>query len=223
MIPMPYLDFISSIHKATKRNYLQRVLEHDKAECAAISKRFGFEYFDGDRRYGYGGFKYDGRWRPFAEKLIKHYGLQPGNRVLDIGCAKGFLVHDFRAALPGLEAFGLDISEYAIANAMEDVKPYVRVGSAVELQYPDASFDLVVSLNTLHNLQLPELFKALREINRVGRGKSYIVMDSYRNEREKVNLMYWQLTCECFFTPREWEFIFELTGYKGDYDFVFFE
>ncbi|HYT60264.1 MAG TPA: class I SAM-dependent methyltransferase [Haliangiales bacterium] len=220
---MAHHDFISGIHNATKRNYVQRVVEYDKAACAQISKRFGQEYFDGDRRYGYGGYKYDGRWRPFAEKLISHYGLKPGDKVLDIGCAKGFLVHEFLHALPGLEVAGLDVSDYAIANAMPEVKPFLRVGTAAELPYPDRHFDLVVSINTLHNLYLPDLFKALREIERVGRRHKFIVMDSYRNEREKVNLMYWQLTCECFFTPAEWEWIFQQTGYTGDWDFVFFE
>ena len=220
---MAHLDFISGIHKATKRDYLQRVVEFDKAACAQVSKQFGKDYFDGDRQYGYGGYKYDGRWRPFADKLIAHYGMKAGDKVLDIGCGKGFLVHDFRQALPGLEAAGLDISEYAIANAMPDAKPFLRVGTAAELPYPDRDFDLVVSVNTLHNLYLPDLFKALREIERVGRRHKFIVMDSYRNEREKVNLMYWQLTCECFFTPTEWEWIFEQTGYGGDWDFVCFE
>ena len=220
---MAFLDFISGIHKSTKRDYLQRVVEFDKAACAQISKKFGKDYFDGDRQYGYGGYKYDGRWRPFAERLIAHYGLKTGDKVLDIGCAKGFLVHDFRQALPGLEAIGLDISDYAIANAMPDVKPFLRVGTAAELPYPDHHFDLVVSVNTLHNLYLPDLFKSLREIERVGRRHKFIVLDSYRNEREKVNLMYWQLTCECFFTPAEWEWIFQQAGYSGDWDFVCFE
>ena len=220
---MAHVDFISGIHKATKRDYLARVTEADKAECAAISKKFGQEYFDGDRKHGYGGFRYDGRWRLFAEKLIAHYGLKPGQRVLDIGCAKGFVLHEFKVAMPELEVAGLDVSEYAIANAMDSVKPFVRVGNAMELPYPDKHFDLVLCVNTLHNLYLPGLFKALREIMRVGRGAKFICMDSYRNEREKVNLMYWQLTCECFFTPAEWEFIFQQTGYDGDWDFVCFE
>ena len=220
---MAFLDFISGIHKSTKRDYLQRVVEFDKAACAQISKKFGKDYFDGERQYGYGGYTYDGRWRPFAEKLIDHYGLKTGDKILDIGCAKGFLVHDFRQALPGLEAIGLDISDYAIANAMPDVKPFLRVGTAAELPYPDHHFDLVVSVNTLHNLYLPDLFKSLREIERVGRRHKFIVLDSYRNEREKVNLMYWQLTCECFFTPAEWEWIFQQAGYSGDWDFVCFE
>ena len=220
---MAHLDFISSLHKATKRDYIARVVEHDKAACATISKKFGQEYFDGDRKYGYGGFRYDGRWKSFAEKLIAHYGLKPGMRVLDIGCAKGFVLHEFKQLLPELEVAGLDISDYAIANGMEFVKPFLRVGNAMALPYPDQHFDLVLCVNTLHNLYLPGLFQALREIQRVGRGGKFIVMDSYRSEREKVNLLYWQLTCECIFTPAEWEWIFQQTGYTGDWDFVCFE
>ena len=144
-------------------------------------------------------------------------------RVLDIGCAKGFVLHEFKQLIPDLEVAGLDISDYAIANGMESVKPFMHAGNAMKLPYPDKYFDLVLAINTLHNLQLPGLFQALREIQRVGRGGKFIVMDSYRNEREKVNLMYWQLTCECFFTPLEWEWIFQQTGYDGDWDFVCFE
>jgi SAM-dependent methyltransferase len=220
---MAHLDFISAIHKATKRDYVQRVVEYDKAACAEISKQFGKDYFDGDRRYGYGGYKYDGRWRPFAEKLISHYGLKPGDRVLDIGCGKGFLVHDFMKALPGLEVAGIDISEYAITNAMDEVKPFVKVANATELPFPDRHFDLVVSINTLHNLYNFQLKQALQEIERIGKAHKYIVMDSYRNEREKVNLMYWQITCECFYTPAEWAWLFQEWGYTGDYGFVCFE
>jgi len=220
---MAYLDFISVIHKSTKRDYVQRVVEYDKAACAEVSRRFGMDYFDGDRRYGYGGYRYDGRWRPFAEKLVTHYGLKPGDRILDIGCGKGFLVHDFRQALPGLQAEGIDVSDYAIANAMPEVKGLVQVANAIGLPFPDRSFDLVVSINTLHNLYVDQLKEALREIERVGRRHKYLVMDSYRTEREKVNLMYWQLTCECFFRPAEWEWLFREWGYTGDHGFVFFE
>jgi len=218
-----YINFIQQAHQATKRNYLARVTEADKAECAIISKQFGFDYFDGDRRYGYGGFRYDGRWVAVAKAMVEHYNLEPGARILDIGCGKGFLVHDFMKVLPGSEAVGLDISEYAIANAMPEVKDKLRVGNAVALPYPDRSFDLVVSLNTLHNLRLPDLELALREIQRVGKEHKYVVNDSYRNDHEKVNLLYWQLTCECFFTPEEWEWVFQKCGYTGDYGCIFFD
>jgi ubiquinone/menaquinone biosynthesis C-methylase UbiE len=220
---MAYIDFIEKIHTGTKRNYVQRVVEYDKAECAEISKRFGEEYFDGDRKYGYGGYKYDGRWRTFARDLAAHYGLKAGDRVLDIGCAKGFLLHDFQDAVPGIEVAGIDVSAYAIERAMDRVKPFVQVASAVTLPYPDKSFDLVVSINTLHNLLIQDLFTALREIERVGRKHKYLILDGYRNEREKVNLMYWQLTCECFFRPVEWEWIFQQAGYTGDYACIYYD
>jgi protein-L-isoaspartate(D-aspartate) O-methyltransferase len=220
---MAHLDFISPIHTRTPRNYLSRVVGVDKAECAAVARRFDKDYWDGDRQHGYGGYRYDGRWRPFAEMLVKHYGLQPGQRVLDVGCGKGFLLYDFLQTVPGLQVAGIDVSAYAIGHSPPEVRPFLRLGDAVELPWPDQSFDLVVSINTLHNLYNYRLVQALREIERVGRGGKYIVVDAYRDEREKVNLLYWQLTCVCFYTPREWEWLFEQSGYRGDYGFVFYQ
>ena len=220
---MAFLDFISCIHNKTQRNYVQRVTDYDKAACAKISKQFGKDYFDGDRQYGYGGYKYDGRWIPFTQKLIEHYGLKAGDKVLDIGCGKGFIVHDFEKNIPGLTARGVDISDYAIENCMPEVKGKVQVANATKLPFGDHEFDLVVSINTLHNLRLPDLEKAFHEIQRVGKGKGFVVMDSYRTEEEKVNLLYWQVTCECFYTPDEWEWLFKKFGYTGDADFVCFE
>ena len=219
---MAYIDFIEQIHGSTQRDYLARVVEYDKAELAEVSKQFGYDYFDGERQYGYGGYRYDGRWRSFARSLIDHYGLSAGDRVLDIGCGKGFLVHDFGVELPGLKANGVDISAYAIENAMDEVKPYVQVANATELPFEDDSFDLVVSVNTLHNLRLPDLAQALREVERVGRRAKYLILDGYRNEREKVNLFYWQVTCECFFTPDEWEWLFDQVGYSGDFACIYY-
>lgn len=216
-------NFIQRLHQATKRNYDDRFAGEDKAACAAVAKAFGQEYFDGERNHGYGGYHYDGRWVAVAQAIADHYDLKPGARILDVGCAKGFLVHDFMQVLPGADAVGLDISQYAITNAMPEVKDRLQVGNAISLPYPDHRFDLVVSINTLHNLRAYDLEKALREIERVSKQHKYIVMDSYRNEREKVSLLSWQLTCECFFTPQEWEWIFSKCGYAGDYEYVFFE
>lgn len=220
---MAYIDFISKLHQKTERDYMLRVVEHDKAACAEVAKKFGRDYWDGDRKYGYGGFRYDGRWRIVAEDMVKHYGLQPGQTVLDVGCGKGFLLYDFTQVLPGLKISGIDISDYAIENAKEEVRPFLKQGLAQELPYEDNSFDLVISITTLHNLYLYDLKKAIQEIERVSKKSSYVVVDSYRNERERVNLMYWQLTCECFFTPEEWEWIYNEFGYTGDYSFVFYE
>jgi len=220
---MTEIDFISVPHKRTKRDYLARVNEFPKAEAAKIAKQFGKDYWDGDRKVGYGGMRYDGRWRPVAEAMVKHYGIKPGNRILDVGCGKGFLLYEFTQVVPGVEVRGLDISSYAVENAKEEVRPFLEVGHANRLPYPDSSFDLVISITTLHNLYCYDLDKALREIERVGKRNKYICVESYRTEEEKANLLYWQLTCESFYTPQEWDWWFRLTGYTGDYSFIFFE
>ena len=220
---MANIDFLQTVHTQTARNYVQRVVEYDKAECAEIARRFDQDYWDGDRKYGYGGYKYDGRWVAVAERLAAHYGLQPGMRILDIGCAKGFLLHDLMKAVPGLSVTGLDVSRYALEHRVDDVRGRLVEGTAARLPYADKSFDLVLSINTLHNLRVFELESALREIERVGRGSKYIVVDTFRNEREKVNFLYWQLTCQCFYTPEDWQWWFDRTGYSGDYSFVWFE
>lgn len=220
---MASIDFLQTVHTRTPRNYVQRVTEYDKAECAEVARRFDYDYWDGDRRYGYGGYVYDGRWLAVAERLAAHYGLRPGARTLDIGCGKGFLLHDLRNVVPNASVTGLDISAYALEHAIEGVRPHVVRGTAARLPFADKSFDLVVSINTLHNLRVAELDSALREIERVGRGAKYVVVDTFRNEREKVHLMYWQLTCQCFYTPEDWQWWFDRTGYSGDHSFVCFE
>lgn len=220
---MSNVKFITKVHTSTKRDYLQRVMETDKAERAEIACQFGKDYWDGDRLSGYGGYRYDGRWRTVADDLVRHYDLNSGSRILDVGCGKGFLLYDLTQALPGVEVAGIDISQYAIENAKEEVRPFLRQGDANSLPFEDNSFDLVISITTLHNLYVYDLWKSLKEIERVGRGAKFIVVEAYRNEREKVNLMYWQLTCRAFHTPKEWEWIFKQTGYTGDYEFIFFE
>jgi SAM-dependent methyltransferase len=221
---MARIDFLQEQHARTTRNYIQRVVEFDKAECAEVASRFDGDYWDGQRQYGYGGYRYDGRWRPLAERLIAHYGLKPSDRLLDVGCGKGFLLHEFTQALPGLEVAGLDISAYAIEHAKEEVRPFLRVGNATALPYDDASFDFVVSLGTLHNLPLEGAAAAFQEIERVGKGaKKYVMVESFRSEREKVNLLYWQLTCQSFHSPQSWAWLAERSGYTGDHGFIFFE
>lgn len=220
---MAYKEFISLIHKSTPRDYLARVTERDKAEVSELALKWDYDYWDGSRQTGYGGYKYDGRWRKVADAMADAYGIKAGDRVLDVGVGKGFLLHDFTESVPGIEAAGLDISRYAIDHAMESVKPNLVEGHARKLPWPDDHFDLVISINTLHNLYINDLFDALKEIERVSRGNKFLVVEAYRNEREKMNLMYWQLTCRAFHTPEEWEWIFEQAGYTGDYEFIFFE
>ena len=220
---MAYLDFIGDLHRATKRDYVQRVVEHDKAESAEIATQFGADYWDGERRYGYGGYRYDGRWRPMAEAMAAHYGLKAGMRVLDVGCGKGFLLYELTQVVPGLAVAGLDISDYAIDHAKDEVKPFLRQGNAASLPWGDGAFDFVVSLGCLHNLGAPDLDAALREIERVGKGPAYVMIESWRNEREKANLLYWQLTCRAFHMPDEWQWIFDQAGYTGDFGCIYFE
>ena len=220
---MAYIDFLSALHKRTKRDYLGRVNEFSKAEAAKVAKKFGAEYWDGDRKFGYGGYKYDGRWYTVADAMAKHYGLKAGDRILDVGCGKAFLLYEFTQAVPGVEVRGVDISPYAVEHAKEEVRPFLEVGHANQLPFEDHSFDLVISINTLHNLYCFDLDKALREIERVGKEHKYMVVESYRNEEEKANLLYWQLTCESFCTPSEWQWWFDRCGYTGDYSFIYFE
>lgn len=220
---MAYIDFTTRLHTATRRDYLARVVENDKAECAEVALQWGKDYWDGDRKHGYGGYRYDGRWRSVAEEMVRHYGLRPGASILDVGCGKGFLLYEFTQVLPGARVAGLDISEYAVAHAKDEVRPFLRVGTAARLPFDARSFDLVISISTLHNLYIADLGSALSEIERVARGPRYVVVEAYRNEREKMNLMYWQLTCRAFHTPEEWEWLFAQAGYTGDYSFIVFE
>jgi SAM-dependent methyltransferase len=222
-LQMNNIDFIPRLHQSTKRNYLERVISHDKALCAEKARQWGFDYWDGDRQYGFGGYKYDGRWLPIAKDIAAHYGLKAGDRILDVGCGKAFLLYELSQAVPGIEVVGIDISDYAIEHAKEEVRAHLDVGHARKLPYEDNSFDFVFSLNTLHNLEINDLFSAVKEIERVSRRDKYIVVEAYRNEREKVNLMYWQLTCESFYRPQEWTWLFEQCGYTGDYGFIYFE
>src|SRR6516162_2340427 len=177
-----HVDFISRLHGATPRDYLRRVTEHDKAACAEVACHFDREYWDGERHTGYGGYRYDGRWRSVAEDMARHYGLKPGMRVLDVGCGKGFLLYEFTQVVPGIEVAGVDISRYGVEHAKEEVRPFLQVAGADRLPFADMSFDFVVSLTTLHNLYIHDLFASLKEIERVGRGARHVVIEAYRNE-----------------------------------------
>lgn len=217
------IDFMNEQHNSTKRDYVARVVNYNKAECAKVAKLFGKDYWDGERQYGYGGYSYDGRWRNVANKIAKHYNLQAGQKVLDVGCGKAYLLYELTQLVPGLEVCGIDISNYGIENAKLEMKPYLQQGSAVKLPFADNSFDLVLSLGTLHNLYLFDLVRAIREVERVSKKNSYIMVESYRNEEEKANLLYWQLTCEAFFNVEEWAWLYQQNGYTGDYGFIFFQ
>lgn len=216
------LNIVTPLHKKTKRDYIGRMIDN-KIECMKVARKYGQEYWDGDRRYGYGGYKYDGRWEAVARKLIETYNLPEHAKILDVGCGKGFLLYEFKKLLPNCSITGFDISEYGLKNAKEEIKDNLFQYKAQDV-YPfgNNAFDLVISITTLHNLHVFELKTAVKEIERVGENK-YIVVEGYRNEDELFNLECWALTCESFFKPQEWIWLFSEFGYTGDYEVIYFE
>ncbi len=216
------LNIVTPLHKKTQRNYLARMMD-EKVHCMLKAKEYEFDYWDGDRRYGYGGYQYDGRWKIVAEQFIEIYNLQPGAKILDVGCGKAHLLYEFRRLLPDMQIYGLDISDHAIADAPESVRDcLVHYRAQDPLPYDDKFFDLVISLGCLHNLRIFELEAAVCEIERVGRDK-YIMLESYRTEQELFNLQCWALTAESFFDRDEWVWLYNHFGYTGDYEFIYFE
>jgi SAM-dependent methyltransferase len=199
-----------------KRNVDARA-EAKTAEIIAISREYGELYFDGPRTYGYGGYRYDGRWIPVAADVVAHFGLKSGDRILDVGCAKGFLVKDLLKVCPGLEAFGLDISQYALMHCEPEVVGRLHLGTASKLPFPDGSFNAVISLNTVHNLDRDELITALREIERLAPGKGFVQVDSYRTPEQKALFEEWVLTAKFHDYPDGWVSLFREAGYTGDY------
>jgi len=196
----------------------------DKVHCMLKAKDYESDYWDGDRRFGYGGYKYlAGRWKPVAEALIKNYDLTNDSSVLDVGCGKAYLLYEMKLLLPGLKIAGFDISKHGLADAKDEIKDSLFLHRAQD-PYPfeDNEFDLVMSLGCVHNLRIFELEKALKEIERVGK-RGYVMKESYRNEQEQFNLQCWALTCESFFDNEEWPWLFDHFGYTGDYEFIYFE
>jgi ubiquinone/menaquinone biosynthesis C-methylase UbiE len=199
-----------------KRDYEKRQQEKTP-DVIAVAKRYGEEFFDGDRLYGYGGYKYDGRWVKVANRMKAHYKLADDAAILDVGCAKGFLLKDFKTIMPNCTVAGVDVSEYALENALEEVKPYLKCASAEKLPYPDNSFDLVLSINSIHNLPLSRLKESLKEIERVSRGVKYITVDAWKTEKQRDNLFKWVLTAETTMHADDWVRLFKDVGYTGDY------
>jgi ubiquinone/menaquinone biosynthesis C-methylase UbiE len=212
---MAEVDLLRALPRI-KRNVTQR-LETRTPEIVAVARQFGELYFDGPREYGYGGYHYDGRWVPVAKDIASHFGLVPGMRVLDIGCAKGFLVKDFMLACPGLDPYGLDISHYALMHCEKEVVGRLHLGSADALPFPDASFDCVISLNTVHNFDRDGAIQALREIQRVSKGAAFVQVDSYWTPEQKNLFDNWVLTARFHDYPQGWVALFAEAGYSGDY------
>ena len=217
------LNIVTPLHQATKRDYLHRMTD-DKVGCMLKAREYEADYWDGDRRYGYGGYRYiPGRWKPVALGLIDAYGLKEDARILDVGCGKGYLLYELKLLLPAARLVGFDISDHGLANAKEEVRPNLFKYKAQD-RYPfgDKSFDLVMAVGCVHNLRIFELQTALQEIERVGVNK-YVMVEAYRNERELFNLECWALTAESLFHTAEWIWLYNHFGYTGDYEFIYFE
>ena len=217
------VQFVTPLHQATKRKYIDRMVD-DKIICMLKAKEYEYDYWDGDRRFGYGGYKYiPGRWSPVAEELINKYNLNNKSSVLDVGCGKGFLLYEMKLLLPDLKVSGFDISNHGLECSKKEIRDQLFIQKAQEV-YPfeNKEFDLVISLGCLHNLRIFDLKTALGEIQSVGK-QAYIMLESYRNEKELFNLECWALTCESFFEKDEWIWIYNHFGYTGDYEFIYFE
>ncbi|WP_413992692.1 class I SAM-dependent methyltransferase [Labrys okinawensis] len=212
---MAEINLLGSLPR-TKRNITLRG-EAKTPDVIAAAREYGELYFDGPRSFGYGGYRYDGRWVPVARDIIDHFGLKPGMRVLDVGCAKGFLVKDLMIACPGLEAFGLDISHYALTHCEKEVVGRLHLGSGDSLPFPDDSFDCVISINTIHNFDRTDAERALREIQRLSGGRAFVQVDSYHTPEQKDLFESWVLTARFHDYPAGWIELFAEAGYTGDY------
>jgi SAM-dependent methyltransferase len=210
------IDLLAKYPK-TERDLTKR-LEQKTEEDRNVARCFDERFFDGERRHGYGGFAYNEKyWTPVVPDFIEHYSLKPGDRILDVGCAKGFMLHDFARLMPGLSLTGIDISDYAISNSHPSVKEYLSVADAKNLPFPDNSFELVIAINTIHNLEFDECAQALREIQRVSSRDSFVVLDAYRTDLEKERMFAWNLTGKTILSVTDWKDFFEVNGYTGDY------
>jgi ubiquinone/menaquinone biosynthesis C-methylase UbiE len=217
------LDIVTGKHSKVKRNYKKRMLDN-KVFCSSKAKKYDKEYWDGSRRFGYGGYKFiEGYWKDAAVKLIKNYNLNNFSKILDIGCGKGFLLYEIKKILPKITVRGIDISAYAVKNSHKEIRKFIKIHKA-QSKYPFKKnyFDLAISLGCVHNLEIYDLKKCLNEMSRVSK-KQFLMTESYRNENELFNLQCWALTCETFFSPKEWKWVFKEFNYFGDYELIYFE
>lgn len=216
---MAEVELLRALPKG-KRNVKARETAKTE-EHIRISREYGQMYFDGPREYGYGGYRYDGRWQPVAKDIVAHFGLKPGDRVLDVGCAKGFLVKDLLAL--GIDAYGVDVSEYAMMNCEPEVVGRLHIGSGDHLPFPDNSFQAVLAINSLHNLPRERLVVAVKEMQRLAPGKGFIQVDSYRTPEQKEIFESWVLTAMYHDYPDKWVELFQEAGYTGDWYWTIIE
>jgi len=210
------VDLLKNYPKS-KRDLSKR-LEEKSEDDRIVARKFGKEFFDGSRSRGYGGFNYMAKfWQPVVPTFIKHWNLDGDKSILDVGCAKGFMLHDIKEAVEGIKVKGIDISDYAISNCIETVRGDVQVGDAKNLQFEDDSFDITISINTVHNLDLDDCIQAIKEIERVSKQDSFITVDAYRNEEEKERMQAWNLTAKTIMSVNDWKKLFKDINYTGDY------
>ena len=215
-------NFITPLHRSTARDYVAR-MQDEKVFCMTKAREYEGDYWDGDRRFGYGGYKYDGRWKPVAEQLIETYKLGPNAKILDVGCGKAHILYELSLLLPEAEVVGFDVSKHGIADAPEAIRDKLFNFRAQDpFPFGDNYFDLAISTGCFHNLKVYELKTAVSEMERVARN-GYIMLESYRNVEELFNLQCWALTAESFFDPAEWIWLYRSFGYNGDYEFIYME
>lgn len=217
------INLITTNHESTNRNYLERMI-NQKVKCMKEAKKYSYNYWDGSRKFGYGGYKYiPNRWTKIARKIIKRYKLKSNSNVLDAGCGKAFLLYEIKKILPEIKISGFDISKYGIKNAKKEIKKFLYVYDvSKKLPYKNKNFDLVISINCLHNLQQSQLGRTINELSRVSKNQ-YICVESFRNEQELFNLQCWALTCQTFFSKKDWEYFLKKNKYKGDYELIYFK
>ena len=219
---MKEVKIITKNHLKTKRNYLGRMLD-SKIKCMNEASRYGKNYWDGKRKYGYGGYKYiEGFQTPIAQKIIKNFNLTNKSRIIDLGCGKGFLLYEIKKILPNIDIVGLDISRYAKRNGKKEIKNFIKIHNLeTKLPFKKKYFDLAITINSFHNLKINHLELAIKEMIRISKNQ-YLAVESYRNNKELFNLQCWALTCQSFFKKSEWKWLLQKFKFKGIYEFIYF-
>ena len=217
---MKILNLITKNHKKTKRKFIERMVDN-KIEAMRVARLYEYDYWDGKRRYGFGGYNYiQDYWTPVAKKLIKKFKLTNKSRILDIGCGKGFLLFEIKKILKNITIEGVDISKHAIKNSKEEVKKYLKRIDINNYKFK-GKYDLIISINTLHNLEIDDLSKVVKKIVKFSKN-SYIAVEGYRNIEELFNLQCWALTANTFFSKNEWIWFLRNLNYNRNLEIIYF-
>ena len=218
---MKILNLITKNHKKTKRKFIERMVDN-KIEAMRVARLYEHDYWDGKRRYGFGGYDYiQDYWTPVAKKLIKKFKLTNKSRILDIGCGKGFLLFEIKKILKNITIEGVDISKHAIKNSKKEVKKYLKRIDINKYKFK-GKYDLIISINTLHNLEIDDLSKVVKKIVKFSKN-SYIAVEGYRNIEELFNLQCWALTANTFFSKNEWIWFLRNLNYNRNLEIIYFK